>query len=319
MSSTQACWRSLAWRRRAASRLSWRSEASRSSSRASHSAWPRLAASPEASMSAKALAMPCRPRALSRSWVGWVSKDDLLIVVARAADVGMQDRRVIRGALGSGAPIEVVGEDRLDRAIAARADVDCARSRGVEPLASIGGGEPQDAEAGAEALLRVRALVEDEVAQRAGRRADRGGVLADARDGPAGVAAMARCHVLRHGGVLVIAAHALMGGDPLALVEDLDGAGGEPHLDLGAHEAMRDAVVMLLDLDVIVEAHAPDAPLGEHVGARRQRLECRPVDLLQQLAAGHAEPADRALLVEPREQPGDRRVDVGKAVEDAVT
>jgi hypothetical protein len=53
-------------------------------------------------------------------------------------------------------------------------------------------------------------LVENEVVQRAGRRADRGGVLTDAHDGPAGVAVMAEGHVLRDGGVLVIAAHALM-------------------------------------------------------------------------------------------------------------
>jgi hypothetical protein len=51
MSSMQACWRSLAYCSRFDSRLSRLSEASRSSSSASHSAWPRLAASPPASMS----------------------------------------------------------------------------------------------------------------------------------------------------------------------------------------------------------------------------------------------------------------------------
>src|SRR3954470_13863290 len=78
--------------------------------------------------------------------------------------------------------------------------------------------------------------------------------LRDALDGPAGVAPMAGGHVLRRRGVLVVAAHALMRGDPLALVENLDGAGGEADLDLGADEAMRDAVVVRLDLDVIVDA-----------------------------------------------------------------
>lgn len=87
--------------------------------------------------------------------------------------------------------------------------------------------------------------------------------------------------LLRHGSVLVVAAHALMHGDPLALVENLDGAGGEAHLDLGADEAMGDAVVMRLDLDVIVDADPADPPLGEHIRALRQGLECRPVDLLQ--------------------------------------
>src|SRR3979409_2490381 len=117
-----------------------------------------------------------------------------------------------------------------------------------------GAGEPDDAETGAEALFRMRALIEDQLAQRRGGRADRGCVLADALDGPAGVAPMTGCHVFRHGRVFVVAAHALMRGDPLALVENLDGTGGEAHLDLGADEAMRDAVVMRLDFDVLVDA-----------------------------------------------------------------
>ena len=124
--------------------------------------------------------------------------------------------------------------------------------------------------------------------------------------------------MLRHGGVFVIAAHALMRGDPLALVEDLDGTGREPHLDLGAGEAMRNAVVMLLHLDVVIETDAADPPLGEDVGGRRQWLERRPVDLLEQPAACHAEPPDRPFLIQPREQFADRRIDLGQAVEGAM-
>lgn len=97
---------------------------------------------------------------------------------------------------------------------------------------------------------------------------------------------MAGGHVLRHGGVLVIATHALMRRNPLALVEDLDGAGG--------------------------------GSATRRAGARRQRLERRPVDLLEQPAARHAEPPDRPLVVEPGEQLADRCVDLGEAVEGAV-
>src|SRR5262245_24437212 len=129
----------------------------------------------------------------------------------------MQDRRVIRGAPGSRTPIEVVNEDRLERAIAARADIDGAGSGSLQPFAPVGRSEPQNAEAGTEALLGVRPLVEDEIAQGTGRRPDRRGVLADAADGPAGVAPMAGCHVLGDSRVPVVAAHALMRGDPLAL------------------------------------------------------------------------------------------------------
>ncbi|MET4519045.1 hypothetical protein ABIB81_008399 [Bradyrhizobium sp. I1.7.5] len=117
----------------------------------------------------------------------------------------MQDRQIVRGTLGSRTPIEDLGEDRFDRAIGARADVDRPRGCRVQALAPVGRSEPEDAATGAESLLGVRALVEKGVAQRAGRRADRGGVLADAYDGPTGIAAMAGGHMLRHGGVPVIA------------------------------------------------------------------------------------------------------------------
>ena len=65
----------------------------------------------------------------------------------------MEDRRVVRGALGLRTPIEIVGEDRFDRAIGARADVDRPRGGGIEPLVPVGASEPDDAETGAKALL----------------------------------------------------------------------------------------------------------------------------------------------------------------------
>ena len=71
---------------------------------------------------------------------------------------------------------------------------------------------------------------------------------------PVGVTPMAGRHVLLHGRVLAVAARAQMRGDPLALGEYLDGAAGEPDLDLGAREAMGHAVIMPLDIDVIIDA-----------------------------------------------------------------
>lgn len=96
--------------------------------------------------------------------------------------------------------------------------------------------------------------------------------------------------------------------NPFALVEDLDGAGSEAHLDLGTDEAMREAVVVRRDFDVIVDAAPADAPLGKYVSALRQRLQSRPIDLLQQLAPSDAEPPDRPFLAEARQQLGDRGI-----------
>ncbi len=78
--------------------------------------------------------------------------------------------------------------------------------------------------------------------------------------------------MLSRGRVLAIAAHAHMRGDPLALEEDLDGPDGQPHVDVGAGEAVGKAVIMGVGLDVIIDADSAGAPLGEDVSLDRQRL-----------------------------------------------
>lgn len=82
-----------------------------------------------------------------------------------------------------------VVEDRTDRSVGERADLDGACGGGFETIDAERFGEAQNAEAGSESLLGVRPPLQDEIAQRGGRRADAGGVLADAADGPVGVAA----------------------------------------------------------------------------------------------------------------------------------
>ena len=179
-------------------------------------------------------------------------------------------------------------------------------------------GQPNDAEAGAEALLGMRTLFEDQFAQRRRRRPDQACVGADAVDRPAGISPMAGRHVLCHRRVFVIAAHAHVGGDPLALEEDFDRPRGEPHFDLGASEAIGHAVIMGGGLDVIIDTDAAGPPLRELVRFGRQGLQRRAIDLFEQLPARHAEPPDRALFVEMRHQIGDRRVDLRQAVESAM-
>ena len=82
-----------------------------------------------------------------------------------------------------------------------------------------------------------------------------------------------------------------MDGDALAFVEDLDAAGGQARVDLGAGEAVGDGVIVRVDVDMIVDADPAAAPLAVLVGLARQRVQRRAVDLLEQLAAGDAEPA----------------------------
>jgi hypothetical protein len=147
--------------------------------------------------------------ALRRSRVGWMSR-------GWSPNYGSAARRCWH----AGSPRRPAARDRRRRRVAR-----CQGGRGTP--------------------YGVRALVEYEVAQYAYRRPDRGGVPADARDAPAG--GSTPCAPAR--GALVVAAHARMRGDALALVEDLDGAGESR----GAHEAVRGTVVVLLHLDVVVE------------------------------------------------------------------
>lgn len=61
-----------------------------------------------------------------------------------------------------------------------------------------------------------------------------------------------------------------------------------------------------------------DTPFGEDVGRRRQGLQRRPIDLVEQMPARHAEPADRAFVIDPVQHRADRGIELGEAMEDAV-
>src|ERR1700737_4190624 len=108
---------------------------------------------------------------------GWMGEQGLvsLVVVARAADVGMEDRRAIR-CLVRGVPIELVVEDGTDRSVGERADVDGARGGGFQTCDTERSCQAQDAKTGSEALLGVRPVLQDELAERCGCWPDEGGV-----------------------------------------------------------------------------------------------------------------------------------------------
>jgi len=128
----------------------------------------------------------------------------------------------------------------------------------------MGTGQPNNAETGAKALFGMRTLFEDQFAERRRRRSDQACVGADALDRPAGVSPMAGRHVFRHRCVFVTA-HTHVRGDPLALEEDFDRLRGQPRINLGAGEAIGNAVIMGDDLDVIIDANAACPPFGELV------------------------------------------------------
>ena len=60
--------------------------------------------------------------------------------------------------------------------------------------------------------------------------------------------------------VLAASVAALMGADALAAMEDLDRSRGDPHVDLGADQRVRNRIEKVMGLDVVVEVD-PRAPL----------------------------------------------------------
>src|SRR5205823_7124297 len=188
--------------------------------------------------------MPDKPSWPNWSSIGWVSTAFSSVIVARSADIGMEQRHAVGRWRLRGLVIELVVEDRAHRAVGQGADLDGPRGGGFEAIGAEWPHQPHDAEAGSEALLGVGPALQDQLAERGGSWADRSGLAANALDGPVRVPPMARRHVLGHGGVPMVTAGAQMSGDPLALQKDLNGSRRQPHLHLVAGKAVGHAVEM---------------------------------------------------------------------------
>jgi len=75
---------------------------------------------------------------------------------------------------------------------------------------------------------------------------------------------------------------------------------------------------MLVDIDVIIEASPADFPFCEDVSLDRKWTQGGVIKLFKQLSSRAPDTAENAPIVEIHEQLDDRRVYIGKAVEDAV-
>src|SRR5260370_865618 len=122
--------------------------------------------------------MPSRFNALSWSRVGWVSIVFSSMEVTGATDVGVCNRRPVRGRCGPFG-FEVVLQDRIDGSEGARADLQRPAAGCLQPVAAIALDQPDDADRGPESLLRVRALAHDDLDQRRGIAPDLAGLPSD--------------------------------------------------------------------------------------------------------------------------------------------
>ena len=121
----------------------------------------------------------------------------------------------------------------------------------------------QNAKAGAEPLFGMRPAGEHGADQAFGVRPDLAGPAAEPIRRPLGVAPVGAGHMVGVRAVLAAHGAALMGADALAAMEDLDGSRGDPHVDLGADQRVRDRIEKVMDLDVIVEIDPRAPPFRE--------------------------------------------------------
>ncbi|VVM74897.1 hypothetical protein PS639_05432 [Pseudomonas fluorescens] len=174
-----------------------------------------------------------------------------------------------------------MAQDRFEAFVTARAQCQRTLASGFQPLFAVLFAQAQDAQAGAEAVLRMDSALED-VGDDAGRI--RACLLCPADQPlrcPLGMFAVALGHVLDLGGVAAFVRRAQMAGHALVGVEALHGLRGEPHFELVLHQLVRHRVVMAIDLDVVVNVDAYFFPFGVDVRVFRQRLQCRLVDGLE--------------------------------------
>ena len=102
-----------------------------------------------------------------------------------------------------------------------------------------------------------------------------------------------------------------MGGDALAVLEDLDGGCGVAGFQLLAGELIRNAVIMPVDLDVVVDVGADRFPFRHDVAFGRQRLEGGTVDVGEQRGP-RAFAFAKAPVVQTFEQCLDGFVEIGE-------
>ena len=83
---------------------------------------------------------------------------------------------------------------------------------------------------------------------------------------------------------------------PLLPIEDLDRVFRCPHIDFLMDQGVGHAVEVFLKLDVIINVHARLLPGRQFIGLRRQWLQGRAIQRLEQLAARLAEVAHGPII-----------------------
>ena len=206
---------------------------------------------------------------MSRASIVLLSMEVACAAQVRVIDDGLRLRLPRR-------PIEVVGDDRGDALVGERPDGGRPGRYGFGSGRGEAAVQAHDAQAGAEALLGMGTPVQDGDDEAFGLRADLPAPALETGRRPFRVTAVGARHVLGIGAVAGAAVAPVVGGDALAAVEHLHGAGREAHVHLLADQGVGHRVQEARGLDVVVEVDPRQPPLGEDVGGCRQGQTGRP-------------------------------------------
>jgi hypothetical protein len=125
---------------------------------------------------------------------------------------------------------------------------------------------------------------------------------------------MGSWHVLGQSCVLAFEPTARVCGDTLAAVQDLDAVAGDACIHFLTNQAVRHAVIVVVDLDVVINVDAALLERGDLVPARRQCTQRRSVEPFEPFPAIALELPERA-LVQIGDELADRSVQFGKTEE----
>src|SRR5690606_4176761 len=204
-------------------------------------------------------------------------------VVVGASDVFVEVRRRIWGRRHVGL-VETALEDGFD-VLAVRGGIgtgcEDAAARSVSALSAVGIGESNDAEAGSVGILGSTKALHGATDDGGKRWTLALGPALNALRRPAALRMLRRPMGLQRDGGPWPSERALMRGNTLALVKDLDDIQRRADLHLFAHESSRHAVEALAKLHVVVDVDGGAAALNEQEFCRRKRLQSRALQLLE--------------------------------------
>jgi hypothetical protein len=195
-----------------------------------------------------------------------------------------------------GLPVERALQDRAQAGIGAGLQLQRTLTGRFEPLVGIGLGQAQDPEASAIAHLRMRLAGEDGTDDFGCGGAHGFAPVNQAGRRPLDVSLVALRHVLKNGRVAVGCRAAGMGSDTLAAMEYFDSGCGVTGIELLTGELIRNAVVVPVNLNVIIDVGPDCFPFGHHVALGRQGLKSGSIDAFKQRSSRAFTFAERPLI-----------------------